>query len=139
MAYTYYSPIMPWQQMQPSNPYTLGQPSYQPQVQSPRANTINGRMVTSREEALGVPVDFAGGVTVMPDISHGSIYTKVFNTQTGNADFVEYRRVAPEQSVAPAPADAAPVPREEYVTKAQFDELCKEVESLRERKGGKDK
>lgn len=136
MAYTYYSPLMPWQQ-QPS-PYAIGQQSYQPQPQpqAPPTSMLNGRMVTSREEALGIPVDFNGGVTIMPDISHGSIYTKVFNTQTGSADFVEYRRVTSENVVQP---EAPKAPVEEYATKAQLEELRKEIETLRERKGGKEK
>lgn len=52
---------------------------------------LNGRMVTSREEALGVPVDYTMPI-VMPDLAHGVVYIKLFNQQTGAADLIEYRR-----------------------------------------------
>ena len=32
--------------------------------------SLSGRMVTSKEEALGVPADFTNGCTFMPDLSH---------------------------------------------------------------------
>lgn len=82
----------------PNQAYVQSQPMNQPQTQT--ATGLVGRMVTSREEALGVPVDFAGGLMVFPDVSHGAVYTKVFNAQTGQAEFAEYRRVSrPEPKV----------------------------------------
>lgn len=81
-------------------PYQAAQ-AYQPPQQPQQM--ISGRMVTSREEALGVPVDFMGGVTVLPDLSHGRIYTKVFNPQTGSADFVEFRAAPRAESQEKGP------------------------------------
>lgn len=66
------------------------QQQYQSNYQQP-APQMNGRMVTSREEALGVPVDFNAPV-ILPDLAHGVVYVKIFNQQTGAADFIEYRR-----------------------------------------------
>ena len=61
---------------------------------------MNGRMVTSREEALGVPVDFNAPV-ILPDLAHGVVYVKIFNQQTGAADFIEYRRADPQHMQNP--------------------------------------
>lgn len=100
MAYVPYQPPMAGSYPSIQSGYTpapyQAQPVYQSQQQA--QPMISGRMVTSREEALGVPVDFMGGVTVLPDLSHGRIYTKVFNPQTGNADFVEFRAVPNAQA-----------------------------------------
>ncbi len=100
MAYVPYQPPMAGSYPSIQSGYNpapyQAQPVYQPQQQA--QPVISGRMVTSREEALGVPVDFMGGVTVLPDLSHGRIYTKVFNPQTGSADFVEFRAVPTAQA-----------------------------------------
>lgn len=66
----------------------MGQQMQQPQPM--QQNMISGRMVTSREEALGVPVDFMAGMTVLPDMSHGRIYVKIFDKNTGGANVVEF-------------------------------------------------
>lgn len=58
--------------------------------------SLSGRMVTSKEEALGVPADFASGCTFMPDLSHGRIFAKIFNPHTGEAPMKEFRLVEAE-------------------------------------------
>lgn len=77
----------------PQQPYYS--PAYQPQyMQAPQpAPMISGRLVTSLEEARGVPVDFGSGITVCPDLGHDVVYVKVFDRNTGAAPVVEYRRV----------------------------------------------
>ena len=86
-------------------------PNYFPQqMQWPQQNwygqqmqqtqQLMGRMVTSREEALGVPADFQAPV-VMPDLAHGVVYVKILNQQTGAADFLEYRRAETQQAPNP--------------------------------------
>lgn len=97
-----------------------GQIAQSAQVQQPQG--LNGRMVTSKEEALGVPVDFMGGVTILPDIGHGRIYTKVFNPNTGAADFLEYR-LAPAESPAPAV---------QFAPMAEIEKLRAQVETIQQ-------
>ena len=65
------------------------QMQYMPQQQMPM---LSGRMVTGREEALGVQVDFNSGITVCPDLGHGVVYVKVFDRNTGTAPLLEFRR-----------------------------------------------
>lgn len=111
---------------QPYHPYNP--PQYQPQYQQPQQPAgLNGRMVTSKEEALGVPVDFMGGVTILPDLGHGRIYTKVFNPQSGSADFVEYVAAKPQMEAAPNDLEQL---------KARVDELARELAAMKEGANG---
>ena len=105
----------------------------QPQSQQQAFAT---RPVTSREEAVAVQVDFMGAGTLMPDLSHGAIYLKRFNQETGACDFMTFtaEQAKPETPAAPAG---------EYATKADLQEmqqviqgLAGDIERLRER-GGK--
>lgn len=76
-----------------NNPYQT-----QAQMQSTAQNMgIQGRMVTSKEEALGVPVDFSGNPLFLADLAHNTIFVKKFNMNTGAADFAEFRLVPPPQ------------------------------------------
>ena len=80
--------------MQPAPPQ---QPSQQPQQNG--ANTQQMflcRPVTSREEAIAAQVDFMGPGTIMPDLSHGKIYLKRFNQNTGSSDFFVFSAQAEE-------------------------------------------
>lgn len=73
-----------------TNPYYTG---YNPQIQQPQPQQTapqpqvqSGficRPVTSREEALATPCDFMAAGVIMPDMAHGMIYLKRFNSQTG--------------------------------------------------------
>ena len=89
------------------NPYPMYNtqyPTYQyptalPQQQAPQMSPqpmYQARPVTSREEALGQQVDFFGAGTLMPDLSHGVVYLKRFNQNTGGSDLYEFRLVQPE-------------------------------------------
>ena len=55
--------------------------------------------VTSREEALAVIADPLVSGVLLPDLGHGVIYMKRFNTQTGTSDFGEFL-FAPAQPAA---------------------------------------
>lgn len=73
------------------------QPAYTPYAPYPQYNqnyqqtpSTVCRPVTSKEEAIGVPVDFMGSLMVFPDLGHGKVYVKRFNAQTGSADFMEF-------------------------------------------------
>ena len=111
---------------QPYNPapYQQQMPVYQTQ------ETLVGRMVTSREEALAVPVDFQSGVTFMPDLSHGRVYAKIFNQQTGGADFVEFAAM-PKQGAADNVPAFAPLSVVDDLRR-QVDELKGKLERLTE-------
>lgn len=78
-------------------------PAYMPQmpVQAPQSvpqtqavnnpqTGFNCRPVTSKEEAQAVQVDFFGPGTLMPDLGHGVVYLKRFNSQTGACDIFEF-------------------------------------------------
>lgn len=72
---------------------TYYNPVYAPQYAPMQQQCmISGRMVTSREEAMGVPADFTSGITVCPDMGHGVVYIKVFDPKTGTAPVVEFHR-----------------------------------------------
>lgn len=105
----------PGQMMQPG--YSYGQ---QPQ-QMQQSGGLSGRMVTSREEALATPVDFLAGMTFLPDMSHGRIYVKIFDRNTGGANTVEF-------IPAPQPEKAEENPLEERVRR-----LEKEIEDAKRR------
>lgn len=141
------------------NPYTnnylpqtgYSQPLQQPyspvpvstMPQSQQANTqpnvaIQGRMVTSKEEALGVPVDFSGTPMYFPDMSHGVIYCKKFNLGTGAADFGEFRLVQPQSQSQEQTQQSTPVPTPQFVPLEDFQalqgtvsDLQKEIERLK--------
>lgn len=100
----------------------------------PQAQGLNGRMVTSREEALGVPVDFMGGLMVFPDVGHGAVYTKVFNAQTGQAEFAEYRRVARPEPRAEGPAEAYALDSDVKALQAKVDELTNRLAAIQLRR-----
>lgn len=49
------------------------------------------RPVASKEEVLAFPADFMGTPQFFPDLGHGVVYMKRFNTQTGAADTLEFK------------------------------------------------
>lgn len=107
---------------------SVGQP--QPQAQT----GLSGRMVTSREEALGVPVDFMGGLMVFPDVGHGAVYTKVFNAQTGQAEFAEYRRVPRPEPKPEGAAEAYALDSDVKALRAKVDELTDRLAAIQPRR-----
>lgn len=127
----YYQPMQGYQQM---NPSIINQP------QSPGSNVqqTSGasqpnffcRPVASKEEALGVPVDFMGAPMFFPDLAHNVIYMKRFNTNTGAADIFEFHgQQNQEQASAPIPSFA---PLDEFVAmKETIIGLQNEIEQLK--------
>lgn len=105
MAYPYpqYQPYAPQSAYLPQNNAQMPSMSTMQNIASQGLSSAS-RLVSSREEAIGVPADFAGNMMLFPDITHNRIYTKRWNFQTGAADFVEF---APVIEAAPAPAYAS--------------------------------
>ena len=87
----YYQPIHGYQQM---NQPVLNQPQSQganvQQASNASQPNFFCRPVASKEEALGVPVDFMGSPMFFPDLAHNVVYMKRFNTTTGAADIFEF-------------------------------------------------
>ena len=102
----------------------MQQPMQQQMVQQPMQQVqqaqqmVNARMVTGKEEALGVPVDFSGALMVFTDVSHGKIYTKAFNMGTGSADIHAYNL-----DNTPEPVSSNGLNPEGYVTRKEYNEL----------------
>lgn len=145
VPYPYYGNYMPnyYQPMQGYQP--MNQQMNQAQSQSTQmANvqqSVGGsqpnffcRPVASKEEALGVPVDFMGAPMFFPDLAHNVIYMKRFNTNTGAADIFEfYGQQAKEQLGTPASSFA---PLDEFVEmKNTISQLQEEIERLKKPTG----
>lgn len=93
------------------------------------------RPVASREEALGVPVDFMGSPMFFPDLAHGVIYLKKFNPNTGSADMLEFRTSAPQEQ-RPSEQQATFAPLNDLLQlKDDLDNLKTEVERLKKPAG----
>lgn len=106
--------------------YPQYQQQYPQQVaQQPQYPQHIVRPVASIEEARAVQTDFSGALTIMPDLSHGYIYTKQLNLQTGCADFAAYSRV-----------QDAPKVQTDYVARGEFDELARRFNALCDQLGG---
>ena len=73
-------------------PYGQGYQYAPQQIQQP---TFQVRGVSSREEAIAAQTDYFSLGTVMPDLTHGVIYVKRFNSNTGSSDFLEFQYVPP--------------------------------------------
>lgn len=86
------------------------------------------RPVASKEEALGVPVDFMGQPMFFPDLAHNVVYMKRFNTTTGAADIYEFRG----QQEQPSAPTTSFVPLDEFnAMKDTIDQLKVEIEKLK--------
>lgn len=90
--YNYQPQPMGYQpQMQPM--YQQYQPPMQMQQGQPQAQQeqLFCRPVASADEARGVPVDFSGQPMILPHLSAGRIYVKMFDKSSGSAIFREFR------------------------------------------------
>lgn len=104
-------------------PFAPAQSASMQNVPQQANNGFACRPVTSKEEAMAVQVDFFGPGTVMPDIGHGVIYLKRFNSNTGSCDIFEF--------VAQVPKEAEQI---QYATKEDIALLRTEIDRLKEKK-----
>lgn len=119
-----YTPTQPRQDMAGVGGYPQSTQTQQTVPQGQQGGFMC-RPVTSRLEAEAVQVDFIGPGTLMPDLSHGAIYLKRFNPNTGASDFLEFVYQKPQEPPAPV----------QYATVAELNALRAEIEQLR-LKGG---
>lgn len=108
-------------------PQGVSQGSYAPVMQ----NRMRVRPVASYDEAKAVPTDFMGDLLVLTDLSHGFIYTKVLDPNTGSSIFRIYREAIeptpqPEQPAAPVPV---------YDPKAEIEQLRAELNGIKHELG----
>ena len=102
-------------------------PAYMlPQTASPAY--LKGRPVSSYEEARVAQIDLDGSVSIFPDLGNKRIYTKRINMD-GTASINIY--TLDEQPIEAAPT-ATPT-TQEYVTKAEFDDLKVALDSIIEK------
>lgn len=110
---TYYSPQPYQRQAYP--------PAY-PQQPMMQDGAVQGRIVSCKEEAIAAPVN-PGVRTLFLDQTHGAVYSKLIDPQTGASDFREYTEPVVTQPDTP-----------QYMTVEMFtqykDELEKRLEAL---------
>ena len=126
----YYQPMQGYQMNQPMNQPMMNQPQAPSTQQSQQTNFVC-RPVASKEEALGVPVDFMGSPMFFPDLAHNVIYVKRFNTNTGAADMFEFHGA--QEQAAPVPSFA---PLDEFnAMKNTIAQLQVEIDQLKKPEG----
>lgn len=138
-AYGGYNPVTPfapapqvYQPMQQSVP----QPVQSAQTTNTQPNFFC-RPVASKEEALGVPVDFMGAPMFFPDLAHSVVYMKRFNTNSGSADVFEFKLDTPREKQEQVPTQvAAFAPLDEFIDmKDTVQNLKDEVDRLKKPTG----
>lgn len=120
-------------------PYTSGyntvgggyqQPAQQSQpmqpMQVPQNSGYTCRPVTCREEAVAAQTDYFSAGLVMPDLSHGVIYLKRFNPNTGSSDFGEFKYCPPQ------PEAATGIDPAQFVTRKEFEEFTRRMQAMKE-------
>lgn len=100
-------------------------PNYYPQVQQPRPQMagLRGRPVSSLDEVRATSVDFDGSISFFPDLANKRIYTKQINLD-GTAAISMY-----ELKNLPIEPTAIGL-NNNYVTKEEFDETLKKIQSM---------
>lgn len=127
----YYQPMQGYQQINQPTQQTTQIPNTQQSSGNTQPNFLC-RPVASKEEALGVPVDFMGSPMFFPDLAHNVIYMKRFNTNTGTADVFEFYGQR-EQVSASAPSFA---PLDEFnAMKDTIARLQSEIDQLKKPTG----
>lgn len=138
---TYFYPSDPRSQppLYPPRPdMGYSQPGGSPQpVQG--SNALQGlspasRLVTGREEAMGVAADFSGAPMVFPDVAGNRVFIKRWNFNTGSADFLEFVpavQAAPPQEQPQIPAQAFAPMQDLQDLRDMVDNLRQEVERLK--------
>ena len=91
---------------------------------TPTALGLKGRPVSSVEEARAMPIDFDGSIFYFPDLANKRIYTKQINMDgTSTLLMYELKEIPVEQPVAMVNTD-------NYVTRAEFDNVINQLKSL---------
>lgn len=125
----YYQPMQGYQQINQPTQQTTQIPNTQQSSGNTQPNFLC-RPVASKEEALGVPVDFMGNPMFFPDLAHGVIYVKQFNTTNGTADLFEFHG---QQKQMSTPSFA---PLDEFNSmKETIQQLKAEIEQLKKPAG----
>lgn len=95
----YQPPRFDQQQYMPQNgpQNAAGAPQGQGPIAAPNMQTgFLCRPVTSKEEALAVQVDYLSAGTIMPDLGHGMMYLKRFDSNTGLSNMFEFALIQPQ-------------------------------------------
>lgn len=90
----------------------------------PAPNGFKVVPVASYDEAKAVPTNFMGDTLILTDFSHGMIYTKFLDVNTGSSVFQAYKIHVPESSNIP-----------EYNIKEEIESLKKECAYIRKELG----
>ena len=91
-AFGGYNPVTPYvPRTEPIQAFQQPSASVQQQGGMNTQGMFYCRPVASKEEAMGVPVDFMGNPMFFTDLAHGVIYMKRFNSGTGSADIFEFK------------------------------------------------
>ena len=135
LAYGGYNPAAPYAPRVDAT-QAFQQPT-QPVQQPQNVTTLSSfvcRPVASKEEAMGVPVDFMGNPMFFPDLAHGVIYMKRFNTNTGSADMFEFRlpELSSDSDEAPTAASTEFAPLSDVMDmKDAISKLRADVDKLK--------
>lgn len=114
MAFQFGAPNYGYNPQQTYFPQQMPQQTMQQQM--PQAFACHP--VGSREEAIAAQTDYFSAGLIMPDLSHGMVYLKRFNQQTGASDFFEFRHVSEAKEEPPVV---------QYVTVEEFEKFRAEV------------
>lgn len=94
----------------------------------PQGLSPASRLVTGREEAMGVAADFSGAPMVFPDVAGNRVFIKRWNFNTGSADFLEF---VPAVQAAP-PQDHPQIQPQAFAPLQDLQDLQGIVDNLRQ-------
>ncbi len=129
MGNNYYQPYGTYTGVNYQQPQSMqqAQPMQQFQtMQQPQSGGYSCRPVTCREEAVAAQVEYFSAGLIMPDLSHGVIYLKRFNSNTGASDFNEFKYCPPQ------PEMAAGIDPAQFVTRKEFEEFTRRMQAMKE-------
>lgn len=121
----YYAPAPYPQQAYPA-PQNMPQ-AYPPAAPQQPQQTVNARMVTSREEASAAQIPFDSTINIFINLPADEIYIKRFDMATGGAIFAEYRRGQPQPRASAPDSGTSP----QYATQDMLEQLRGDVGEIR--------
>ena len=107
-------------------PYGNYQQTPQPQPMQQNSG-FTCRPVTCREEAIAAQVDYFSAGLVMPDLPHGVIYVKRFNSNTGASEFGEFKYAPPAPAV-----ESGGINTSQFITRKEFEEFARRMRAVKE-------